>query len=249
MAEEVCSLEEKNTKPWFNGRENEINQMQQEITNWTERRNRTAQRRRARVGEIEKETWQAREELGEARNRLRGVQGSEQRGKYRSNVHRPEKAVKERSQGTGGTTITSQRFKAHFEKLTGERFENPREEIEIAVNDVTDIRKELLAMEANDLLNEEPDEEEIIREMKNVKESTLGKYQIRMIYIKESEDVMKNEVAKMVQFMFNNRAHRWEKSLTMGRLAPIFKKGDREVEGNYRGLVMFAMDSRSSLVF
>ena len=41
--------------------------------------------------------------------------------------------------GTGGTTITSVRFKAHFEKLTGERFENPREGIEITVNGETDI--------------------------------------------------------------------------------------------------------------
>ena len=48
--------------------------------------------------------------------------------------------------GTGGIAITSERFKAHFEKLIGERFGNSREEIEIAVNEVTDIRQELLAM-------------------------------------------------------------------------------------------------------
>ena len=38
--------------------------------------------------------------------------------------------------------------------------------------------------------------------------------------------------------------HRWVESLKTGRLAPIFKKGDREVEGNYRGVVMLAMRSR-----
>ena len=65
---------------------------------------------------------------------------------------------------------------------------------EIAVNEVTDIGQEPLAMEAKDLLNEEPDEEENIREMKNVKESTPGKDQVRMIYIKESGDEMKKEV-------------------------------------------------------
>ena len=63
--------------------------------------------------------------------------------------------------------------------------------------------------------------------MKNVKESTLGKDQVRMIYIKELGDKMKKEVIKMVQFIFNNRAYRWEESLKTGRLAPIFKKGDR----------------------
>ena len=71
VVEEVCGLEENITKPFFKGRGNEINQMQQEITNWMERRNRAAEKRRARVGEIEEEIWQAREELGAARNRLR----------------------------------------------------------------------------------------------------------------------------------------------------------------------------------
>ena len=65
-------------------------------------------------------------------------------------------------------------------------------------------------MEANDLLIEEPDEEEIIRETKNVNESTLGKDQIRMIYMNESGDEMEKEAVEMVQFMFNNRGHRWK---------------------------------------
>ena len=107
--------------------------------------------------------------------------------------------------GTGGTTITNERFKARFEKLTGERFENPREEIEIAVNEMMDIRQELLAMEENDLLIEEPDEEEI-----ECEGSSSGKDQVRMTYMKESGDEMKKEAVKMVQFMLSNRGHKWE---------------------------------------
>ena len=59
---------------------------------------------------------------------------------------------------------------------------NPRKEIEIEVNEVMDNRQEPLAIEEHDLWNEESDEEEIIREMKNVKKSTLRKDQVRMIY-------------------------------------------------------------------
>ena len=117
--------------------------------------------------------------------------------------------MKERTQGNRRNNNNRREIQAHFEKLTGERFENPREEIEIAVNEVMDFRNELLAMEVNDLLIEEPDEEEIIREMENMKESTLGKDQVKMIYIKESGDEMKKEAVKMVvQFMFNKRGHR-----------------------------------------
>ena len=139
----------------------------------------------------------------------RGVRGWEQREKYRCNMYAALSKVGRRGhRGTGGTTITSKRLKAQFEKLTGERFENPREEI--AVNEVTNNRHEPLAMEANDLFNEKPDEEEIISEMKNVKESSPGKDQVRIIYINESGNEMKKEVVKMVQFMFYNRAHSWE---------------------------------------
>ena len=59
--------------------------------------------------------------------------------------------------------------------------------MEITVNEVTDIRQEPLTTKVKDLLNEEPDEEEIMREMKNVEQSTPGKDQVRMIYIKEKK--------------------------------------------------------------
>ena len=100
--------------------------------------------------------------------------------------------------------MSNERFKAHFEKLTGERFENPREEIEIAVNEVMDIRQELLAMEKNDLLRNQ------MKRRLNVKESSSGKDQVRMTYMKESLDEMKKEAVKMVQFMVSNRGHKWE---------------------------------------
>ena len=51
-------------------------------------------------------------------------------------------------------------------------------------------------MEANNLLNEESDEKEIIIKMKNVKEFTPGKDQVRMVYIKESGDEMKKEMVR-----------------------------------------------------
>ena len=44
----------------------------------------------------------------------------------------------------------------------------------------------------------------------NVKESSSGKNQVRMIYMKESGDEMKKEALKMVQFMLSNRGHKWE---------------------------------------
>ena len=38
----------------------------------------------------------------------------------------------------------------------------------------------------------------------------------------------------MVQFMFENRAHKWEQELKIGQRVPLFKKGDRNDKNNYR---------------
>ena len=147
MAEEIGGYEKNSTKSWFNGREDEINQMQYEITSWMERRNRALERRRARVGgnrgrnSAGKRRGESSKEQTEEESALvgaadRGVQGSEHHGKYRGNVRLTEKACKERTQGNrrnNNNKWLSEWFKAHFEKLTGERFENLREEIKISV--------------------------------------------------------------------------------------------------------------------
>ena len=44
----------------------------------------------------------------------------------------------------------------------------------------------------------------------NVKESSSGKDQVRMAYMKESGDEIKKEAVKMVQFMLSKKGHKWE---------------------------------------
>ena len=48
----------------------------------------------------------------------------------------------------------------------------------------------------------------------------------------------------VVQFMFRESAGRWEEVLKMGVVVPLFKKGDRNDAGNYRGVVLLNMASR-----
>ena len=38
--------------------------------------------------------------------------------------------------------------------------------------------------------------------------------------------------------------HKWDEWLKSGVMCPLFKKGDRRVKGNYRGVVLLAMGSR-----
>ena len=55
---------------------------------------------------------------------------------------------------------------------------------------------------------------------------------------------MKEALIGMVQFMFEERAHKWDEWLKGWVMCPLFKKGDWIVKGNYRGVVLLAMGSR-----
>ena len=101
------------------------------------------------------------------------------------------------------------------------------------------------AREANECMNGVLGREEIEEAMKEMKESVPGEDGIRMCYLKEAFEEVKDALIEMVQFMFEGRAHKWDEWLKGGVMCPLFKKGDRrEKEGNYRGVVLLAMGSR-----
>ena len=64
--------------------------------------------------------------------------------------------------------------------------------------------------EANESMNSELGREEIEEAMKEMKESAPGEDGIRMCYLKESFKEVKDALIGMVQFMFEERAHKWD---------------------------------------
>ena len=69
-----------------------------------------------------------------------------------------------------------------------------------------------------------PQEEEIEREMKIVKESAPGRDGVRMKYIRKSGKIMKKIIVSMVKFVFENRAHKWNQEVREAKIIPLFKK-------------------------
>ena len=141
-------------------------------------------------------------------------------------------------------TISTDEFRDHFSALSANRFENSPRDMELALERTKDLRRTTVARELNDLLNEMPEEEEIYKEMKRVKDSAPGEDGVRMRYITQADPEIQREVIKMVQFMFMNDPQKWEQSLKVGHMIPIYKKSDRSERGNYRGVVLLAMGSR-----
>ena len=143
-----------------------------------------------------------------------------------------------------GNNITAAEFKTHFEIISGDRYERLPAEIEQAVSEAEDLRGDQRATEANDLLNEPPSEEEVIKEIKAMKNSAPGKDGVRLKCIRASGVAMEGEITRLVQFMFSNGAHKYDEKLKTGQIVPLFKKGDRNDKNNYRGVCLLSMGSR-----
>ena len=112
------------------------------------------------------------------------------------------------------------------------------------MNRATDLREDRRAQEENEKLNRIPTEAEIMKAIKETRESAPGEDGVRINYIKYACDDMKAVMVELVQLMFQRRANEWSEGLKTGVIVPLFKKGDRGDVNNYRGVCLLAMGSR-----
>ena len=262
-AEEVCGRKTRQVaNPWTIGHEEELAMLNLQIGAWVDERNRVEERTRTRAGRarwqerLEEVRGRVREARREMKNRLRQLEREWwdeiievcEEASRRGNIGEMYEALRKLG-GRGrkaqeGNNITTEEFKDHFQKITQDRYEVEPQEIERAVEGVRDMREDQRAVEANEMLNETPGEEEIKKAMKETKDSAPGRDGVRVSYIREATQEMKEEMVRMVAFMFENRANKWEEELKIGQMVPLFKKGDKNNANNYRGVCLLAMASR-----
>ena len=262
-AEETCGKKTRQVaNPWTIGHEEELAYLNLQISAWVEERNRINERMRTRA---ESRRWQeqleeARRRVTEARREMKIRLRELERAWWDEIIQRCEEASQRgdigemysalkslgdrKKKAAEGHNITTADFKEHFQQVSQDRYERGAEEIEEAVRGVRDLRETEKAREAEALLNETPHEEEIERAVAKMKESAPGKDGVRVCYLKEAPPEVKAELVRMVKFMFENRAHKWEEELKTGQIVPLFKKGDRNNRNNYRGICLLAMGSR-----
>ena len=105
-----------------------------------------------------------------------------------------------------GMTVTVDEFKEHFESVSNERYENDPSVIAEVVRGAKDLRRMRRAKEANDLMNEVPEREEIEEAMKDMSESAPGEDGVRIGYIRNACERVKERVIDMVRDMFESKA-------------------------------------------
>ena len=145
---------------------------------------------------------------------------------------------------SSSTTITKEQFKDHFSKVSAERFENPPEDIDRTVDQATDLRTDPRTEEWRERLGRPPEREEVINEMKKMKDGAPGEDGARISYILKGGGKVLDEIVELVKFMWENGADKWEESLKRGIIIPLFKKGDRNDPNNYRGVCLLPMGRR-----
>ena len=145
---------------------------------------------------------------------------------------------------SNSTTITTDQFRDHFKKVSAERFENTPEEIDRAVNEMEEIEDLELKDTWREALDEIPTREEILTQLKKMRESAPGEDGIRLIYLLQGGEEIINRVVELVQYMFCNGSDKWEDELKEGVIIPLFKKGDKNNTNNYRGICLASMGTR-----
>ena len=268
-AKEVCGeVSRPVANPWTIGREEEVREMQDSIKEAVARRNdlmeRENARRRLRPRGNERdradEVERARESVRSARKRLKRFLKGLERQWWEARIRECQTACAEGRVGdmynclrkigsrdkpaARSMNVTVNEFKEHFERVSKERYEEDPSAIEEAVSRAKDLRGDERAIEANELLNETPEREEIMQAMSDIRESAPGEDGVRIGYIMNACDVVIDRVIEIVQMMFEERADRWDESLKVGVMVPLHKKGDRNDRNNYRGVCLLTMGSR-----
>ena len=89
--------------------------------------------------------------------------------------------------------ITKEGFKTHFKKVSEKRFENNPQVLEDAVDKAVDLRDSELAREWAVKLNSVPDEEEIVGELKKMRDSSPGEDGVRLGFLlREAERYLRS---------------------------------------------------------
>ena len=77
-----------------------------------------------------------------------------------------------------------------------------------------------------------------------MKDSAPGDDGVRLNYLLKAGPEVITKIVEMVQFMFENGSDKWEESLMVGIVIPLFKKGDRNNPNDFRGVCLLAIGSR-----
>ena len=94
------------------------------------------------------------------------------------------------------------------------------------MDEATDLRTDPRTEEWRERLGRPPEREEIINEMKKMKDGAPGEDGARISYILKGGGKVLEEIVELVKYMWENGADKWETSLKRGIIIPLFKKGN-----------------------
>ena len=269
-AERVCGRQGRHiASPWLVGREEEVGEKRDRVRVAVERRNEIRGRleggRRLRdMGGrrrgLDAEYERMRMEVKNARKGLKRLLRRLEKEWWNERIRECERACEEGRVGDMykllrkigsrgrrtfvGSRVTTNEFRGHFEGVSKDRYEVDPVVIERAIERAEDMRGNEEVMELSEMLNETPEIDEIMNAMNEMKESAPGEDGVRMCYLRKACPEVLDGFVRMVRKMFDERADKWDSLLRVGVMVPLFKKGNRDVANNYRGICLLAMGSR-----
>ncbi|XP_075248353.1 uncharacterized protein LOC142341314 [Convolutriloba macropyga] len=251
-AKEVCGEQSKRVEnPWIIGAVKELAELRANNNKWIQARNEATNNITHRIFKskltnarktlkkklkhLEREWWEEKLEGYEAVARARNFVAMY--SLLRQLGTRSIKALE-------GTTITSEKFREHFSRISARRYKIDPGELMQAIDLTPDKRHEVRFRTAAEEMNQEPTTSEVLKAIDEVNDTSPGADKLRIRYIREATAELKLNVTQLVQEMFTTKATHWEQSVKIGQIVALFKKGDRNECGNYRGVCLLSMLNR-----
>ena len=271
-AKDVCGVREKGvSNPWVIGHEEHISGLMTGVNEAVDERNECVSMLNARHGMrtrqggaqvtlLESRVASAKSAVRNARKEVKRFMRRIEREWWMERINECKEACERgrigdmykclRKIGTKGVKAAESNmipindFKTHFETVSRERYEEDPSVIARVIEKVKDMRMDDRATAANERMNEMPEREEIVKAMKEMKDSAPGEDGVRLGYIQNACEEVRERVIEIVRMMFDKRANEWDERAKSGIIVPLFKKGDRKCVNNYRGVCLLSMCSR-----
>ena len=257
-AMKVCGKQPKNVDmPWMQGHEDEIREMRERLSGQIAESKEILAADRARSPRY----IQARENVQITRRQYQRMKRTWERCYWEEMIEAARDAQERNDIGAmykilrklgqrdtkaarASEHFSTEEYKAHFEKVSAERYERPVDEIQQLMGDIEETELNADQQRACRDLARDFSQKDVMEAIKAVKDSAPGADGVRISFIRLADKTVQREIVALVQELQHTPPLEWQQCIKVGQVVPLFKKGSRKDLNNYRGVCLLIMASR-----
>ena len=151
--------------------------------------------------------------------------------------------AREFRRGKVSDAVSLEHFRCQFSSVSAQRLELPWEVLERVVDDLPGELSDV-HVDAAEVLGREVSEAEVRVEWGKIRDGAPGEDGVRVSFVRHADLHTQQLVATLVAKLARTEPDSWDPCIKTGLVVPLFKKGDRAVPSNYRGVCLLSLATR-----